>query len=207
LRIGLLCILTLLPLVGGCRLFGAMFLLFAPEPTRTEEAKYPYLTDKKVCIVIWTDSYTAMEYPFVRLELSEHIVDAIKANVHGVSFIPNRSVIKLQDKDAAWDRTHPAQLGKRFGADRVLMIDVTQYTMREPESTYLYRGRNAANVRVYNPDYPDAAPVHEATVETVYPPDSHGAWGSEEKSIRKLTMEAFAQEIAAQFYDRQVKVE
>ena len=36
-------------------------------------------------------------------------------------------------------------LGARFGADRALMIELTQYTTREPESPHLYRGRIAAN--------------------------------------------------------------
>jgi len=203
----LLATATTLTALAGCQMLAAPFVLFAPEPTRTLPAEYPYLAGKKVCLLVWADSYTLMEYPFVQLEVSEHAAAEMKQRIRGASFVPNRAVVDYQRQDPDWDRAHPAAIGQKFGSDRVVVIELTQYTTREPESTYLYRGRIGANLRVYNTQYPDAGPAYRATVETLYPPDSHGQWGSSEDGLRKATMEAFARDLTGKFYDRQVKVQ
>jgi hypothetical protein len=191
---------------SGCKLLAAPALLWGKEPTKEIPAEYPYLPDKKVCVVVWADYETLIEYPWVRLELSEHIAKAMESNVAGVSFVPNRKVTELQERDGDWDHQDPAILGSRFGADRVLMIELTQYTTREPDSPHLYRGRIAANIKVYDTQYPNSMPSYRTDIEIVYPPDSVGQWGTDDQSIRRATMEAFALEVAGKFYDRQVKV-
>jgi hypothetical protein len=199
----------LLPLLAasiGCQAAATPWLLWGKEPTKEVPAEFPYLQGKKVCVLVWADPETLFEYPWVQLEISEHIVQAMKAHVEGISFVPNRKVVDLQRSEPDWERADPATLGARFGVDRVLMIELMQYTTREPESPHLYRGRVAASVKVYDTDYPQSAPVFKTTVETVYPPDSVGQWGSDDRSIRKATMEAFAADVAGKFYNRRVKV-
>jgi hypothetical protein len=199
-------ICLLLAVTSGCRWLAAPWLMWGPEPTKEVPAEFPYLQGKKVCVAVWADSGTLVEYPWVQLELSEHVVAAMKPNVSGISFIPCRNVVELQSRDVDWDRKDPAVLGARFGAERVLMIELTQYTTREPQSPHLYRGHIAANVKVYNTQYRKSEPVFRTPVEVAYPPDSTGQWGTSEQAIRKLTMEAFAAELAGKFYDRRVKV-
>lgn len=181
-------------------------LLWGKEPTKDVPAEYPYLQGKKVLILVWADPETLFEYSRVQLELSEHVAASMKPNIPGVTFAPNRSVTDFQHAEPNWDRTDPAELGTRFGAQRVLMIELTQYTTREPDSPHLYRGRIAANVKVYDPAYKNSSPSYRATVETVYPQDSVGEWGTDDVGIRKATMEAFALDVAGKFFDRKVKV-
>ena len=199
-------LLALLAATGGCKLFAAPFLMWGKEPTKEVPAEYPYLPGRKVCVLVWADFETLFEYSWVQLEVSEHVAGAMKSNVPGISFIPNRQAIDLQRREPDWDRSDPAVLGARLGADRVLLIELTQYTTREPESPHLYRGRIAANAKVYDTAYRNSAPVFKTSLETVYPPDSVGQWGTDDVAIRKATMEAFAQNLAGKFYDRQVKV-
>jgi hypothetical protein len=191
---------------GGCKLMAAPFLLWGAEPTKEVPAEYPYLEGKKVCLLVWADWETLTEYPSVQLEVAEHATEAIKPNVPGISFTPNRKIVELQRREINWDRGDPAVLGARFGADRVLMIELTQYTTREPESPHLYRGRISANLKVYHTEYRDSAPLFKTSVETAYPPESVGEWGMDDDATRKATMEAFALEVAGKFYDRRVKV-
>jgi hypothetical protein len=199
-------LLALAAAIGGCRLIAAPFLMWGEEPTKEVPAEYPYLEGKKVCLLVWADTETLTEYPWVQLEISEHVAEAIKPNVRTVSFIPSDKVHELQRREPDWDRSDPAVLGARFGADRVLMVELTQYTTREPESPHLYRGRIAANLKVYHTAYRKSAPAFKTSVETAYPPDSVGQWGTDDVAIRKATMEAFALDVAGKFYDRRIKV-
>ena len=203
----LACLLVpLLWAASGCKLLAAPALMWGSEPTKEIPAEYPYLPGKKVCIAVWADSETLIEYPWVQLDVSEHVSAAMETAVRGISFVPNRKVVELQRRESDWDRRDPALLGARFGADRVLMIELTQYTTREPESPHLYRGRISANVKVYDTQYPSSAPTYRTGVEVVYPLESMGQWGTDDQAIRKATMGAFAQEVAGKFYDRRVKV-
>ena len=86
------------------------------------------------------------------------------------------------------------------------MIELTQYTTREPDSPHLYRGHMGANVKVYDTAYPNSAPTYKTTVETVYPPDTMGAYGTDDRGIQRAMMQAFASELAGKFHERQEKV-
>ena len=183
------------------------FVLFGSEPTRKVDAEYPYLNDKTVCVAVWVDNNTSFEYPHVQLELSEHVAAALQPHVANIAFVPNKRVVAYQRSTPDWDREDPALLGARYRADRLMLIEVTQYTTREADSPHLYRGRVAASVKIYDTQYENAAPVYRTRVEVVYPPKSVGEWGSDDRSIRKGAMEEFAAELARKFYNHRVKVE
>lgn len=143
-------------LTSGCKLLGAPFLLWGPEPTKLVPAEYPYLENKRVAIVVWADSDTLFEFPHVRFELGAFVEEALSGKVKGVVLVPSRRVADLQSADPDWDREPPGRLGKELGADRVIMVELTQYTLREPESPQLLRAYVAANVKVYDTADPDA---------------------------------------------------
>lgn len=205
--------LALGPMLMGCQWFAAPFLLWGEEPTRSVPAEYPYLTGKKVLILVWADTDTLFEYPQVQLEVSEHVAAAItsadelaKKKGPRVAIVPNRQVTTYQRNEPHWDRAHPGAIGKEFSADRVLMLELTQYTTREPESTHLYRGRIAGNIKVYDPAYPDARPTYKSSVEVAYPPESQGEWGTDDRAIRKASMELFASQVATKFFEHKEKI-
>ena len=191
---------------SGCKLAAVPFLLWGKEPTKDVPAEFPHLQGKRVCVLVWADAETLAEYPWIQLELAEHVTTALEPNIQQISIIPNKGVHDLQRREPDWDRQDPAIIGARFGAERVLMIELTQCTTREPESPHLYRGRIAGTVKVYNADYPRSAPVYKTSVEAVYPPKSAGQWGTGDQEVRKAALEAFANQLAGKFYDRRVKV-
>lgn len=196
---------SLLPL-AGCEALAAPFLLWGPEPTKTVPAEYPYLANKRVAVVIWADDYTQFEFPHVRLELGEHITEAIKGNVPGARVVPTRDVIDAQDRDPEWARKPPAAIGEKVRADRVLMVELSQYTTREPDSPHLLRGRISANVKLYDVERPGAMPLYNAVIDAVYPESSMPEYGAREDAVRQQAMQAFAASAAGKFHDRKVKV-
>lgn len=193
-------------LSAGCKFLAMPIIMWGQEPTRKVPPDYPYLAGKKVCILTWAEPFTMFEYPRVRLEVSEYVRVALERSVHGLSIVPNRQVVDYQDRNPDWDNEHPASIGQRFGADRVLLIELTRYTTREPDSPHLYRGHIAANVKVYDPAYPDAEPGYKTTVEIAHPADGAGSYGTDDRTIRRGAMEHFAAELANRFCERQEKV-
>lgn len=192
--------LALLVFAAGCRALA----LALPEPTKTVPAEYPYLADKGVCVVVRAPDEFVFEYANLRLEVADHVRIALEANVKGISVVDPRKVAEFQRVERDWEAMDPAVLGKRLGADRVLEVELTQYTTREPDSPYLYRGHITAALRVYNTEYPNSQAAYQGDARTVYPPDGPGKYGTSDRAIRAATLNAFAQDVAAKFYDRQV---
>ena len=202
----ILLLLVSLGAATGCQAFIFTSLIWGEEPTKTVPAAYPYLANQKVCIVVRVDMEALFEYPHLQWEVADHARLPLEANVKGLSVVEPRSVVDFQRRDPSWETMDPAALGKRFSADRVLEIALTQYATREPESPHLYRGYITATVNVYNVAYPDSKPAYNTEVRTVFPPDGPGQLGTSDRDIRRATMEAFAQDLAGKFYDRKVKV-
>jgi hypothetical protein len=200
----LLVVIGILPVTTlcGCR----SLALLLPEQTRTVAAEYPYLAGRSVAVVVRAADELLFEYPHVQWEVADHVRVALEGNVRGIKVISPRRVVDFQRSEPAWQTMDPAILGRRFQAERLLEIELTQYTTREPDSPHLYRGHIQAAVRVYNTEYTDSQPAYHADVETSFPPDGPGRWGTDDRTIRAATMEAFASELAGKFYDRKVKV-
>ena len=203
---GLLVLGSLALCAGGCQLIALPVVACGEEPTRKVVAEYPYLAGRKVCVLVWADAYTLFEYPDVQFQVAENLRVALSRYVRGISVVPNRQVVEYQSRQPDWERENPARIGERFGAERVVLVELTQYTTREPDAPHLYRGHMAANVKVYDPAYPDAEPTYKTAVEVAYPPDSIGQYGTSERDIRRAMMEAFAAEVAGRFYERREKV-
>lgn len=179
--------------------------MWAPEPTKPVPAEYPYLAGKKACVVVWAEPETLFEYPNVQLEISEFVGNALTRNVQGLTLTPNRQVAELQKKNRDWERVSPAKIGTHFGVERVIVIELAQYSMRDVENPHLLRGRINAAMKVYDTAYPDAGPSYKTSVDAAYPPDSPGKWGSDERGIRRGAMEAFAEAVSRKFFDHRVK--
>ena len=199
LAVGCLCL-------AGCQAMAMPFLMWGEEPTKTVPAEFPHLEGKKVAILVWADNDTLFEFRNVQLELSEYVAAALKANIKKLDLVPNRSVIDYQRSDADWDRKPPAQVGANLGAQRVLMIELTQYTTREPDSPHLYRGRISANVKIYDTSVANSSPTYKSTIETIYPPGAAAECGSSDTSVRDAAMRGFAADVCGRFHDRKVKV-
>ncbi len=190
----------------GCQAMALPWLMWGDPPTKLVPAEYPYLRDKSICVVVWADMDTMFSYPHVQLELSEHVARAMQTHQASLKLTPSRGVVDYQRREPDWDKQRPGRIGERFGAERVVMIELTEYSTRDADSPHLYRGRIGANVSVYQCEQPDADASFRTAVEAVYPKDSVGEWGSTDDSIRRAAMEVFADDVAAKFFDRRVKI-
>lgn len=194
-----------LALLAGCKLLAAPFLLWGEEPTKKVEAKYPYLDNKKICVLVWAEQGTLFEYPNVRYELAEFLGQELKSALKGVTLTSNQTVVEFENREYDWERMNPASIGARFKAERVLMVELTEYTTREPDSPHLYRGHISANIKIYDTSQPDAGPTYRTQVATVYPPNTMSEWGADDRVVRRDTMQQFAADVVNNFHDRQEK--
>jgi hypothetical protein len=204
-RIACLGLLLTLSALAGCKAIALPFMMWGEEPTKLVPAESKALDGKKTCIAVWADSDTLFEFPNARLEIASFVEEALKGKVPKIATVGSRSVHDAQKQDPDWDRLPPAKFAARFRAERLLLIELTMYTTREPSSPHLYRGRISANIKVYDVEQGGDAPLFKTVVETVHPKDMPGEWGSTDTGVRRAAMEAFAADVAGRFHERKVK--
>jgi hypothetical protein len=198
-------LLLALGTLAGCQLIAFNTLMWSDKPMKDIKAEYPYLAKQRVAVLVRASMETQFEYPHVQWELADHLRVALEGNVSGVRVVDPRLIVELQRREPAWERMDLAEIGKKFGAKRLIEINLTQYTTREPDAAHIRRGNIGAAISVYNCDYPNSEPAYSTDVQTKFPPEGAGEWGASERTIRRQTMEAFAGDVARKFYDHKVE--
>ena len=151
------------------------------------------------------------EYADVRVQLSLVIAAELEKRVSGVSFVPPYRIVKYQDSDLGWRSMERGELGRKFGADFVLQINLMDYGMLEKGSASLYRGRITAEAELYNTTLPPGKTRvwRNPRIQISYPeggrPVSRIQGGV--RDLRYKTDKRFADALVKKFYDHKIKAE
>ena len=206
--VGFVCAGSFSVALAGCDALGYMFYLGAPLEKKVKvPAEFNALGGRSVAIVVYVDQAVQYEYPYARLTLSTALGAELKTHVENVTVVDPRRVITYQVENIYWDTLDKTRLGRDLGADFVLHVVLDEYTMREPGSINLYRGRIRGAAALYE----TAQEEHNARVwegddfAVIHPPHAPvGELGHDDEDIRYATEKQFAGAIARKFYKHEV---
>lgn len=207
------CALGLIVAVGllGCGELSYLGYLLAPgERTVKVPPEFDGLASQSVAILIYTDVAVQYDYPYARLGLSMALTSELKKRIEGIKVIPPERVVTYQDQNVHWESMDRSRLGRAFDVDYLLYVVLDEYTMREPGSVNLFRGRIRAHANLYETSKPE----NEACVWTgeefsvIYPQHAPtGQPGQDDSRIRYETEKRFAELLAKRFYEHEVPKE
>ena len=184
-----------------------LYVLLGQTETRVK-AEYAGLQDKKIAVIVVGQPGIDFEDPYARMDLALGTQRAIRENVKGVEFADQEKIQAFQRARLDWYSLPLSEIAAQFQVQRVLYLELIQYTIREPDSVNLLRGRIWAQLRVYEAEsaLPED-PAYETEVEIVYPEQAPQPYSENNKLlIRRQSMETFALEAARKFYDHKRKV-
>ena len=199
--------------IAGCNHAAYWLHAFAPpSPMKTVNAECDRLPGKSVAVVIYADQSVQYEYPLARVELSAAIGEELKERIDDATVVDWRRIIKYQESNSDWTSMDRAELGKLFSADFVLYVSLAEFTLREPGSLNLYRGRVTADVSLHQSSAPPRGSYiwRGDDVRVVYPQKGYGQLLETNRQIQELsynTVKAFAAELAGKFYKHKVPKE
>jgi len=195
---------------GGClRLLGQFYVgLVKPKDYRDIPKEYD-LTATKLVVVPYVPSDIQFEYPELAIEISNNIVYGVAANlkdkVKEIEY-PIR-VVQWQESNLDWPNLSLEEIGKVFGADTVLYVELERYSVLEENSANLLRGRARGRIEVAKVGAPHN-PVYSGVAEVVFPKDYPvNNLTVSERVMRQNTNKLFGDEVANKFHDRRVEVE
>lgn len=202
--------LLLLPLMftAGCNLIGAPLSMMAQDQTKKVPAEYGDLPGKNVCIWVWADESLLFEYPVIRLDVANHARHYLKQHVKNIKVVDTAVVDKFQRNEYDADTMPVVQVGKRFKADVVLFIQVSDFVTRPTGSPNLFQGRMNTQCALYDckGDLPLESPERKlwgGKIDTVFPERPVGMMDTDDLRIRSTLLELFGEKIARKFYDYQ----
>ena len=155
------------------------------------------------------ESATLFDYPWARFDLSTYIADKLSHEMaqRGLDVdIANTADVEDYVQANLDDGIAPERVGREFGVDYVVFLEVMRFQFRDPDAPQFLQGQLGASVAVYDmASDPDIARRFELTpVDCVYPPDPVMMTRTNAPIVRESTYRAFAEMVARKFYEHHV---
>ncbi len=151
---------------SGCQFLGMAYENVAGTPMA---ARYTDLAKKSVMILVYTDGATEFEYPQARQEISSFLSAELRKHLPKSKLLKSSKVIAYQNNTQGWQALPIKTIGKHFGVDRVLYIEVVDFTAHAPGAPHLMQGHIRAHVAIYNTHLPGGGRVFATDINTLWP--------------------------------------
>lgn len=142
-------------LMGGCNILG-FFGAIEAERRRTGtmevEGIYDGLQGQTVAVVVDVSREIEMTSPRVPGAILTEVIARLEANAGAKSIVPAVEVQRLMyDDPGLLDRTYD-EVARRFGVDRLVVIQLDEFRLAEPGNQYVWNGQAAGNLLVVEAD-------------------------------------------------------
>jgi len=209
----MVCLAALLSLsaltLAGCEAGRFMAYAVAGDgTTRTVQVKAQYrgLEGKTFAVLVAADDYTQFSYPGATTAISRDVTARITSEIPGVSPMDPGKVAQFQRENPYWITVPYGQLLERLGVERLVVVDLVEYTLREPGNSHVWQGQIVANVGVAEAGYGDGNALSFATtVKSRFPDNSSkvGVLNSDDKTIQFGLLADFASRTTNLFRDHE----
>lgn len=192
-------LLVVLPLaLTGCGFFGGVYSDLAGQPVA---AQYTGMHKKSVLILVYTDTSTEFIYPQARKEVSSFVSYELRKHLPKSKLLPSSEVIDYQDNTPGWDALRVKTIGKHFGVDRVLYIEIIKYHTHAPGGRNLMQGHIEAHVAVYDTRLPGDGRVFSTLINTRWPKSGpEPVFHTDSSAVLYNTLQHFARSVVRCFY-------
>jgi hypothetical protein len=196
-------------MLGGC--VGAGYIaqaIVTPAPIEVT-AEYAGLANQRVAVLVDADLSIQFEHPLLQLEVATAVSQQIASNVPGATLLDARQVVDFQNRNIYWNTLPYADVARRLGATRLVLIDLVDYRLHERGDVNIHKGLINASVGVAEAD--GAKPndlAYSGMVAAAYPPDKpDGIIKADSRTIQMGVLDLFARGVAGKFYDHKIERE
>ncbi len=201
----LLLLLAVLTLCSGCGVPNLFAYFLADRDPKKSVDKEHDLRAEVLLILPYSGPQIRLEHPGANLAISNFIIQQIAEHLRGrVSGVVSPvQVIRYQQTDLDWENRSVQEIGRQFGADKVLYIEIRRLTLLEERSANLYRGRVKAHLQVIDvgAGLTDAE-LYEGDVSVIFPQDNPLATSQISRAaMQQQVLHRFAVETVWKFHD------
>lgn len=171
------CALLMCTVLPGC-IVGAAIGGMAESAHRTGstefEAEYSGIDGHSFTVVVSVDRLLEANNPGTTARLTQRINDRLIQNANPSFAIPSNDLLTVLYNTPQWIAMPRGEVAEMLGVERLVVIEVVEYSLHEPGNQYVWDGSAAGIVTVYESDsgFPDD-PIFEKAVRVRFP-DSTG---------------------------------
>jgi hypothetical protein len=184
---------------GGCQL-GALVGGMAASAERTGtsdiDAEYSGLSGKTFAVVVAADRSIQADYPAIVPILTQDITKRLVDHAGASGVVPAEDILRFQAQRPGWVAMSPGDLAKELEVERLVFIDLHDYTLTEPKNPYLWAGSATGVVNVLEADDAMTSEFVARFPVRVKFPDKEGL------SPVQIPRELVATELARRFINR-----
>ncbi len=190
--------------LGGCvvgQLIGGMAASAEREGSRDVKAKYRGLTDKTFAVFIAADRTIQAEFPQIVPAFTQEITRRLSEHAGASGVLPADDVLQFQFQRPDWVAKSSSEIAKALEVERLVFIELDEFTLNEPGNRYEWRGIAAATISVIERDSAEgdtlssAAPAFREAVRVKFP-DTQG------QTMDNLAAQTVLSELSRRFCER-----
>ena len=191
--------------VCGCQIFLPVIALVEMAfPKSKVPAQFKLPKGKRV-LVFPDDMHQPVAYPPVKRALAEKVSKVLLEKKAVASAVPYDELVDLQASEPTFNRLAVSTVGKRVGADLVILVSIDEFRLKDSPVGTLWRGRFAGKVRVVDVKegrlWPDESAGRPVAASEPVCDNSSEIYGT---VLSRQLAEKLGSEVAGLFHDRMV---
>ena len=186
-----LCALIAIP---GC--VGASAQLLYLIYGNNVSAQFEGLNGKKVAVVCVSDA-SAYGPNTLTFSVERLVADKLSQHVPKIQIISQSTVDNWKDQ-YGWEESDFVQIGRGIGADAVVAIEISAYSLHEGST--MYKGQASVTSTVYNVKNQSVA-FHVGPEDYQFPKSGRPAMQITERQFETAFLEKFCEHLARRFYE------
>jgi len=168
-------------------------------------AAYEGLVNQRVAVLVAADEFTYFEYPKATLRTRQVVTARLTEDIEGFKPVDPEQLERFQNENPHWSTWTYEELLKRLDVDRIVYIDLSEYTTHKGGDANTWRGALTANVGVASTDSPNPnALVFRDSIKVIYPQDVPVAMpDGDDETIELGMLNLFSTAVAWKFTDHE----
>lgn len=137
--------------LGGCvvgQLVGGMAASAQRSGSKTVKAKYTGLKGKTFAVIVAADRSIQADHPAIVEVVTNEITRRLVEHAGASGVVPAADVLRYQFQNPGWVARSPTELQADFGVDRLILVDLQEYTLTDPGNAYIWAGVAGGLVQV-----------------------------------------------------------
>ncbi|MCB9844393.1 MAG: hypothetical protein H6811_00185 [Phycisphaeraceae bacterium] len=164
--------------LAGC-VIPAMYAMAArtyeENTPRKVSGEYDGLAERSFAVVVTSERSLQLEFPSLVPEVSARVSQLIAEGGTASGYVPAEEVLRYQTQNPSWFAMTRADLAQALGGvERLVLIEISDFRLREPGNRHLWEGVASGRVAVIEADGPLSEEYAFERVVRVGFPDKSG---------------------------------
>jgi len=143
-----LALLALVPVLASCNILAWPVMTAYETGSHSVAPQYTGLANKNFAVIVAADRAIQSDHPDIVVLLTREISRRLAESAGAAGIYPADEVLRYQFQHPGWVAASPGDIAKDLGVDRLVFVDLTEFTLTDPGNPYVWNGAATASIGV-----------------------------------------------------------